>query len=109
MVEKLSKLFREFLLAGIDWVMASGVKSQGTNSWTETLSGAAPHSLTFEGASRPNMADASYQVLVDGETAGRVTVDESSKTATGFDVLGGVAAEVVHVVVIGRLEGMPAE
>jgi len=109
MIKSLKREFKEFLAKGIDWVMACGAQQQGINAWTETLSGAAPHSVTFAGASLPDMADANYGVMVNGETASSTHVDESTKTTTGFDILGGADTEVVHIVVFGRLEGMPAE
>jgi len=107
-LKELSKSFREFFLAGIDWVMASGKKSQGMNAFSIT-SGGSPDSVVFADLALPDMADADYQVLCDGETVARVTVDESSKTAFGFDILGGAGAEVIHVVVVGRIEGQPEE
>lgn len=109
MIQKVSKLFREFALAGIDWLLASGKKQQGINAFTVTLSGAAPHSVTFAAAGLPNMASTDYTVVVHGETASRVTVDESTKTVSGFDILSGLATEVVHIHCIGRLAGMPEE
>jgi hypothetical protein len=107
-LQEFSKRFREFLLHGMDWVMAAGKKAQGINAWTFT-SGGSPDAVTFAGAGLPDMADTNYLVIPGGETAARVTVDESTKLATGFSVLGGAASEVIHVVVIGRLGGMPAE
>jgi hypothetical protein len=103
-----SKRFREFFLSGIDWVMAAGKKAQGVNAFSYTATGS-PQALLFASYSLPNMADIAYQVLTGGETAAVTKVDESTKTAAGFSVLGAGAGEVVHVVVVGRFEKMPAE
>ena len=107
-LKEFSKSFREFFLAGMDWIMAAGNRSQGINSFS-FVSGGSPDSVLFADYDLPDMADTDYQVIVQGETAARVTVDETTKAATGFDVLGAAATEVVHVVVIGRFEGMPTE
>ncbi len=73
-----------------------------------TLVGAAPHSINLVAQGLSAMEDTSYCVLADGETAARVTVDESTMTVSGFDLLGGAAAEVVHLVIVGRLKGQVA-
>lgn len=109
MLIEISKQFREFALAGIDWLMAAGAKAQGINAFTVTLSGAAPHAITFAAQGLPDMASDTYTVIADGETAARVTVDESTKSAAGFSLLGGADTEVVHVHCVGRLAGMVEE
>jgi len=110
MIVSLKKLFKEFFHMGIDWVMASGRQQQGMLAFSVT-SGGTPDSVVFAELDPPlpDMADTDYRVLVNGETTGAVSVDETSKATTGFDILGGGAAEVMHVIVVGRLEGMPAE
>jgi hypothetical protein len=42
-----------------------------------------------------------YAVAVGGETAARVTVDQSTIATTGFDLLGGADTEVVHLLIHG--------
>lgn len=54
------------------------------------------------------MADANYVVICQGQTAGRVTVDQATITETGFNVLGGAAAEVIHVLIVGRAANQAA-
>lgn len=110
MLQKLSKLFREFKLAGIDWIMAAGAKSQGCFAFNVT-SGGTPDTVLFSALNPPlpNMASNDYQVLVNGETTNRTNVDHTTKAATGFDILGGTAAEHMNVIVIGRIAGMPSE
>ena len=72
------------------------------------VSGGAPDTVVLADLGLSDMADDQYAVLVDGETAARVTVDESTKTPQGFDILGGGATEVLNVVVVGRLKGQAA-
>lgn len=111
MLVEFSKRMKEFFAQGIDWVMASGRKAQGINAFTIT-SGGTPDAVVFANLDPPlpDMATADYVVLVNGETAAdKVSVDESSKATTGFTILNGGNTEVLNVVVIGRLEGMPAE
>jgi hypothetical protein len=109
MLQSFKTMFKECYAAGIDWIMASGKKAQGINAFSVTLSGAAPHAVTFAANDCPNFADTNYLVIPHGETASRVTVDESSKTMTGFSLLSGVAGEVVHIICVGRLSGMPSQ
>lgn len=68
------------------------------------LAGAAPHSVVLEDEGFLPMADENYAVLIGGENE-VVAVDESTITAEGFDLLGGVAADVVHLVIVGALRG----
>lgn len=74
----------------------------------KTQSGAAPLVVDLEAEGLETMADANYVVLTGGETAARTTVDESTITKTGFNVLGGANAEVHHLVIIGRVKGQAA-
>lgn len=73
-----------------------------------TQSGAAPLVVTFASLDLPNMADADYVVITSGETASVTTVDESTKTVSGFNVLGGLNTEIHNIVVIGRVSGQAA-
>lgn len=93
---------------GIDFILACSQGARGTHV-IRLVSGGTPDSVAFADLGLIGMADTSYLVLVDGETVGRVTVDESSKTVDGFDILGGAAAEVLQVLVIGRFADMPAD
>jgi hypothetical protein len=106
-------MFQAFKRAGINWMMAAGAPQQGTMAFNIT-SGGTPDSVVFaniyvEGEQLPDMADTSYVVVVDGETAAdKVSVDETTKATTGFDILNGGATEILNVVVIGRIAGMPS-
>ena len=87
-----------------------GARAPGVNViHFRVVSGGAPDTVTIQDddGNQIDMDDTNYSVFVQGETAGRVTVDESSKTIRSFDVLGGVAAEILYVLVIGRIAGQP--
>lgn len=93
---------------GIDYVLAAGKASQGCIAFTVT-SGGTPDAVLFSSYGYDvEMADTDYQVLVNGETAAAVSVDESTKTAKGFSIIGGGEAEKLHVIVLGRFSPMPA-
>ena len=93
---------------GMDY-LAAAVKA-GVTIQTKKITqpGAAPLVVDLVAEGLTAMADTDYVVLVQGETVARVTVDESSVTTAGFDVLGGAITEVVHLVVIGRVAGQVA-
>jgi hypothetical protein len=67
-----------------------------------TLSGAT-HAFTFLGAGLENMKDRLYRVVLTGETVAATRVDESTITEAGFDIIGGAAAEVAHIMVHGQI------
>ncbi|MCU0912941.1 MAG: hypothetical protein MUC88_00085 [Planctomycetes bacterium] len=85
----------------IEQLDADTVAGEKILSFKVTLAGSAPHSILFKDQGLLPMADANYRILVGGETASVVHVDESSITEAGFDLLHGVAAEIVHVLVQG--------
>src|SRR3990167_2086130 len=104
---KAQKYWRYLKRLGINWIAAIGAPGQGILAWSYTSDGT-PDAQVFaiiqvNGETLPDMADTNYQVIVQGETAARTTVDESSKATTGFTIVGAANAEVVHVLVIGRL------
>ena len=80
----------------------SAMVDQELQSAKVVLAGAAD-SLTFAGMGLEDMADVEYRVAVLGEFAGVVSVDESSITEQGFDLVGGAASEVAHVWVHGKI------
>lgn len=88
-------------------VTQAQVGGQALFSFKQTLSGVAPHTVAFAAHGLKDMADADYRVVPHGETAGRVTVDESTITEQGFSLLGGADTEVVHIMVHGKVEGTP--
>jgi hypothetical protein len=73
----------------------------------KVTSAGTPDHIYFKDLGLPDMANAEYTVFADGETASQVHVDESTITTQGFDILHGVAAEVIHVLVIGKQATMP--
>jgi hypothetical protein len=101
--KKLSTVYPPLKQEGVDFLVAATRGGVGVQTKKITLSGT-PHTVTFSDLGMQSMADADYLVLLDGETAARLTVDESTITTLGFDVLGGAAAEVAHVLVVGRLQ-----
>lgn len=109
MLQSLKKTIREFFLQGIDWVLASGHSSRGLSPFSVVGGGAGTDTVLFSSYGMPDMADTSYQVIVNGESVAATHVDESSKTVHGFDVLGLGLNEVGHVLVVGRFAGMPTE
>jgi len=110
--KELSKMLQHAKRSGIKWMMAAGAPQQGVLAFNVT-SGGTPDAVVFadiyvEGEKLPDMATADYVVLVDGETAAdKVSVDESTKVTTGFSILNGGSSEVLNVIVIGRIAGMP--
>jgi hypothetical protein len=107
MLIRLSKLFKAFFNMAIDWVVAAGHSSRGLSGFSVTGGGTGTDVVLFSTYSQPNMANTNYQVLVNGETAAPVRVDESTKTLIGFSVLGLGLNEVGHVLVHGQFAGMP--
>lgn len=94
---------------GMDYLVAASVAGQGIQAKAVAQAGGAPFTFTFEDQDLKKMANADYVVLVNGETAGRVNVDENTKSAEGFDILGGADTEVLNVIVVGVIEGTSAE
>ena len=88
---------------GMDHICGSGRAGQSVTTFS-VVSGGTPDTVVFADIGLPDMANTDYQVLVNGETAGAVSVDESSKATTGFDILGGGGAEVLHVMVGGTVK-----
>lgn len=96
---------------GITYLFGCNVPGQGIQSFSLTSTGTPDTvvlaDVSVNGYPLSNMQNLTYQVLTDGETVADTAVDESTKTTTGFNVTGGAAGEVIHVVVIGTLAGMP--
>lgn len=108
MTKRMDKFIPIMKDQGIAHVCAAGKAGLGIQSFRIT-SGGSPDVVTFASiAGAVDMASASYQVICQGETAARVKVDESTITAQGFSILGGAAAEIIHVIVIGQLKGQQA-
>ena len=105
---KLSKFIPPLQEQGMDYLAAAAAAGVSIQAKQVTQSGASPFSVVLEDAGMKNMEDDEYVVIVQGETAARVTVDQSSLTKVGFDILGGADTEVLHVLVVGRLSGQAA-
>jgi hypothetical protein len=94
---------------GIDHVTASPVGGQGMQAKLVTQSGAAPLVVDLEALGLKKMADTDYVVIsqVEGKAC---TVDESTKTQSGFNVLVGADTDVHNLLVVGRfIDQAPAE
>jgi hypothetical protein len=97
---------------GIDNLVGAPYKGIGIQVFDVTLAGAAPHTITFvnqlDPSGRPvkNMAGIDYKVFTGGESAARTQCDLSTRTATGFQLLGGADTEVVQVMVVGQIANM---
>ncbi len=88
---------------GMDHICGAGAAGQSVVTFS-VVSGGTPDTVVFADIGLPDMHDASYQVLVNGETTGAVSVDEDTKATTGFDILGGGSSEVLNVMVGGRVK-----
>jgi hypothetical protein len=89
---------------GIDFLAGAGDHGISIQSKQITQSGASPFSVVFADQDMLDMADATYTVLVGGETVGAPKVDQSTIATTGFDIAGGADTEVLHVLVVGRVK-----
>lgn len=105
MVQPFSRSDPTFFEHGIDWV--AGASKPGISIQIDRVSqvGPSPLTVTFnsDGPLKP-MADDQYLVFVGGQTVARATVDETSITLNGFDIIGGADGEVLHIMVVGRLQ-----
>ena len=90
---------------GLCGAISEGVTLQAAQI---TQVGTAPYSLVLADHGLENMASTDYVVIIGGETTGYPYVDQSTITETGFDVLGAAATEVLHVAIIGRIQGQIA-
>lgn len=88
---------------GMDWITGASKAGLSIQSF-RVVSAGAPDTVNFKNLGLSDMSDTSYNVIVQGETAAAVSVDQSTMATTGFDILGGAAAEILHVLVIGRLK-----
>lgn len=102
--KKLSNYMPPLKEQGMDYLAAAAQAGVGIQGKLITQSGAAPLVVDLEALGMSPMADTDYVVVsqVEGLTP---SVDESTKTKTGFNVLGGVDTSVHNLMVIGRLKG----
>lgn len=59
----------------------------------------ASQAVTFAGLGMQPPTSLAYTVVIEGETTAPVRVDESTKTLTGFTIIGGTATEVSNIIV----------
>jgi hypothetical protein len=86
--------------------MHAAVGGQSHFGFKVTSAGSPDH-VYFKDYNLPDMANADYTVICDGETATQVHVDESTITTRGFDILHGVGGEIIHVNITGKQATMP--
>lgn len=89
---------------GIPYLAGAAEAGVSVQAAQITQAGASPFAIDLEAQGLARMANTSYVVIVQGETASRVTVDQSTITAAGFSVAGGADTEVLHVLIVGRLD-----
>lgn len=106
--KRLDKQIGGMAATGIGYVLAMS-DQQGDNWFAHktrvTLAGAAPHAFTFADLGLPNMQDSLSMIIPSGPAA--LGVDVPSTTALGFSLLGGTAADVVDLLIIGRPMNKP--
>ena len=90
---------------GVFDVVGSPSTGKSLQSAQVTQAGASPFVVDLEAIGLRSMADTAYVVIAEGETAARVTVDQSTITEAGFSLLGGADTEVIHLMVMGRVRG----
>ena len=71
-------------------------------TFSVTLAGD-PEVVTFGAQGLPDMEDELYRVAIHGEGAGKL--DESTKAAGGFDIIGGAPGDVCHCFIHGKVAG----
>jgi hypothetical protein len=88
----------------------SGVLAQAGEkffSFKHTFAGAAD-AILFATYGMPDMADADYRIMLQGEftesQGDAICVDESTITPRGFSFVGGTAAEIAHIWIHGNVD-----
>lgn len=88
---------------GIEYVAAAGTAGIGVQgkTWAMVTGGV----FVFADNALANMADTTYQVIVQNQTDIADPATVGSKTATQFTITGPDDADVLDIVVIGRIAG----
>lgn len=102
--QAMDKSIPEFKTKGIKFAVGSPVIGKAIQSKQITQSGSSPYSVVFADHGLEDMADTDYTAHVTGEGAGKL--DQSTMATTGFDVIGGSNADVLHITLVGRVAGM---
>ena len=100
--KKLSDYLPPLKEQGMDYLAGASQAGVSLQAF-KVISAGTPDTVSFAALGLPDMDDPDYLVFVGGE--GAFTVDESTITAQGFDILGGAASNVMHVLVVGKLKG----
>jgi hypothetical protein len=101
---KLSDYLPPLKNQGMDYLVAASGAGVSIQAKALVQSGAAPFSVVLEDVGLQNMQSSDYVVItqVEGVAA---TVDESTKTKTGFDLLVAGDTDVHNLIIVGRLAG----
>jgi hypothetical protein len=89
---------------GIDHVVAANKAGQGLQCVRAVQSGSAPWAVTFAGLGLADMADATYDVIVQGPN-GDERCDYATRGVKGFSITGGANTEAMTILVVGRIAG----
>lgn len=86
---------------GMDYLAAANAAGVGIQCYRVAQVGASPFTFTFATYGLKNMADGTYNVIVQGPN-GDERADYATRTPTSVQITGGAAAEQLIVLVIGR-------
>lgn len=105
--KKLSDSIPNLKIEGVEHLVAANTGGVSVQAATVTQSGASPFAVTFASLGMADMADASYIPMVNGPN-GDERADLSTRTATGFSIVGGADTEVHAIIIVGRMAGQAA-
>jgi len=89
---------------GIKNVIASPVPGVGIQ-FKSHIAGAGAHAVTFETLGLENMEDTTYEVVSWNQTSVARLAIVSGKTAKQFTITGQNAADVMTLIILGKLKG----
>jgi len=102
--KKISQYLPDMKVDGVPY-MAGASKGGTTIQHAEIAqAGGSPFAVTFAALNLSEMADASYQVMVNGPN-GDERCDYTTRTVLGFSIAGGADTENLGLVIVGRLKG----
>lgn len=102
--KKVSRFLAYFKDQGIDYLTAAAKAGEAQQHRRVAQVGASPFAVVFLAQGMVNMADGTYDVIVQGPN-GDERCDYATRTATGFNITGGANAEQHIIFVKGRLAG----
>ncbi len=90
--------------AGVDYYAGASTGGVSIQYKMITQVGSSPFAIEFADYGLKDMADEDYAVFVNGPNGDEIG-DPSTYTTAGFSITGGANAEVLRVVIVGRLAG----